>query len=81
MTDQLRVFVNEVPTMIAVGAAVWHAVCAYDAALAQQLDDGTAYVTDGRGIRLPLDALVADGTILRVAVSARQDARERNAHS
>ena len=36
---------------------------------------GGAFVTDARGIELPLDAALAEGSILRVVVSARRRGR------
>jgi hypothetical protein len=42
-----------------------------DPALADRLRDGAAYVTDGRGIRLPPGEAVNAGAIVRVVVSAR----------
>lgn len=68
----VRVYVNERTVDVASGATVLAAVQAFDLALAPALADGTAYVTDGRGIRVGLDQLVAAGSILRVVRSARR---------
>lgn len=68
----VRVYVNERTVDVASGATVLAAVQAFDLALAPALADGTAYVTDGRGIRVALDQLVAAGSILRVVRSARR---------
>jgi len=40
--------------------------------LLARLDDGTAYLTDGRGIRIDPGAPLAAGAILRVVKSARR---------
>jgi hypothetical protein len=68
----VRVYVNERTVDVASGATVLAAVQAFDLALAPALADGTAYVTDGRGIRVALDQPVAAGSILRVVRSARR---------
>jgi hypothetical protein len=54
-------------------------VLAHDAALEPRLAAGAAYVTDARGIELPLDAALAEGSILRVVVSARRAAGDADA--
>ena len=67
----VRVFVNERPLEVAPGAAVREAVLQFDGRLAAPLQAGAAYVTDGRGVPLALDAPLAQGSILRVVVSGR----------
>ncbi len=52
----MRVFVNAEPLEVGKGADVRAAVLAHDAALEPRLAAGAAYVTDARGIELPLDA-------------------------
>lgn len=76
----MRVFVNAVPLEIARGADVRDAVRALDPGLEGKLERGAAYVTDARGIEVPPDAQLAEGSILRVVVSARRGAEERDAH-
>ena len=76
----MRVFVNAVPLEIARGADVRQAVRALDPELEGKLAGGAAYVTDARGIEVPPDAQLAEGSILRVVVSARRAAEERDAH-
>ena len=68
----IRVYVNERAVDVAPDATVLAAVQAFDSALAPALADGTAYVTDGRGIRVTLDQPLAAGSILRVVRSARR---------
>lgn len=80
MTDAIPVFVNGHTVRIAPAEPVAAAVALHDPALAAQVSAGTAYVTDGRGIRLPADALVHAGAILRVVVSARREPDEADAH-
>ena len=77
----MRVFVNGVPLEVDTGADVRAAVRALDAELEQKLAGGSAYVTDARGIEVTPDATLAEGSILRVVVSARRSAEERDAHA
>jgi hypothetical protein len=75
----MRVFVNAVPLEVGKGADVRAAVLALDAELERKLAAGAAHVTDARGIELPLDAGLAEGSILRVVVSARRAGGEPDA--
>lgn len=68
----LRVFVDQRAVNVAAGAVVRDAVALADPEVLARLDAGTAYLTDGRGIRLPGDAPLAAGAIVRVVRSARQ---------
>jgi predicted secreted protein len=77
----MRVFVNAAPVEIAKGADVRTAVQAHDPDLLRKLTVGAAYVTDARGIELSADALLSEGSILRVVVSARRAAEGRDAHA
>jgi hypothetical protein len=77
----MRVFVNGVPLEVDTGADVRAAVRALDAELERKLAGGSAYVTDARGIEVTPDATLAQGSILRVVVSARRTAEERDAHA
>ena len=77
----MRVFVNGVPLEVDTGADVRGAVRALDAELERKLASGSAYVTDARGIEVTPDATLAEGSILRVVVSARRSAEERDAHA
>jgi hypothetical protein len=75
----MRVFVNAVSLEVGKGADVRAAVQALDAGLESRLAAGTAFVTDARGIELALDAGLAEGSILRVVLSARRGAGEPDA--
>jgi hypothetical protein len=75
----MRVFVNAVALEVGKGADVRDAVRALDAELERKLAGGAAFVTDARGIEVPPDAALAEGSILRVVVSARRAAEERDA--
>ena len=75
----MRVFVNAAPVDVESGTDVLGAVRAYDAALEAGLASGAAYVTDARGIELPADAALAQGSILRVVVRAKRGAEEADA--
>jgi hypothetical protein len=72
----MRVFVNAVPLDIGSGADVRAAVRALDPELAHRLDGGAAFVTDARGIQVDPGSVLAEGSILRVVVSARRAAEE-----
>ena len=77
----MRVFVNAVALEVAKGADVRAAVRALDPELERKLAEGVAFVTDARGIAVPADATLAEGSILRVVVSARRAAEERDGHA
>ena len=81
LSGRMRVFVNAVPLEVDTGADVRAAVRALDAELERKLAAGSAYVTDARGIEVTPDATLAEGSILRVVVSARRTAEERDAHA
>ncbi len=70
----MRVFVNAVAVDIGAGSDVRAAVRAHDASLEQRLAAGGAFVTDARGLELPLESVLAEGSILRVVVRARRAA-------
>jgi hypothetical protein len=75
----MRVFVNAVPLEVGTGADVRAAVLALDPELERKLAGGSAYVTDARGIEVPPDGTLSEGSILRVVVSARRAVEERDA--
>ena len=77
----MRVFVNAVPLEVGKGADVRAAVRALDPELERKLSGGSAYATDARGIEVPPDSILAEGSILRVVVSARRAAEGRDAHA
>jgi sulfur carrier protein ThiS len=68
----MRVFVNATPVDVPQGTDVRGALRALDPALEDGVAAGSAYVTDARGIPVPLDTVLAAGSILRVVVSARR---------
>jgi hypothetical protein len=68
----MRIFVNANSLEVDPGTDVSGGVRAYDPGLADKVAAGSAYVTDGRGIGLTPEAPLADGSILRVIVSARR---------
>jgi hypothetical protein len=70
----IRVFVNATPVDVEPGADVRDALRICDPALEASVASGAAYVTDARGIEIPLDVRLAAGAILRVVVSARKRA-------
>jgi hypothetical protein len=75
----MRVFVNAVPLEVGQGADVRAAVLALDAELERKLAAGSAFVTDARGIEIPLESALVEGSILRVVVSARRAGGEPDA--
>jgi 2',3'-cyclic-nucleotide 2'-phosphodiesterase (5'-nucleotidase family) len=81
MTTSVRVFVNERPLEVPLGATARDAVRAADEDLERRLDDGSAYLTDGRGIRLLPEIPLTAGSILRVVVTARHQSEDVDAHS
>lgn len=69
----LRVFVNERSVEVARGATVWDAVREVDRGLADMIESGVAYVTDGVGRTLDAgDAIREAGQVFRVVVTARR---------
>jgi len=77
VSETIRVFVNAGAVDLPAGADVGAAVRQFDPALERQIADGTAYVTDGRGIEIDPAAPLQAGAILRVVVRAR---RRENGH-
>ena len=74
MTKCITVFVNGSLLNLPQGADVASAVRVFDSALESQVADGSAYVTDGRGIEISSAVPLADGAILRVVVRSRRGA-------
>ncbi len=74
MTASLSVFVNGSLLNLPQGADVATAVRALDPALERHIAEGSAYVTDGRGIEISSDAPLAAGAILRVVIRSRRGA-------
>ena len=72
MTASISVFVNGAVLNLPPGTNVAAAVGALDPAFERQVADGSAYVTDARGIEISPDAPLAGGAILRVVVRSRR---------
>jgi hypothetical protein len=72
MTESISVFVNGSVLSLPVGTDVAGAVRALDSVLERQVLDGSAYVTDGRGIEISSGAPLAAGAILRVVIRSRR---------
>jgi hypothetical protein len=74
MTESISVFVNGAVLSLPAGTDVATAVRALDPALERQIADGSAYVTDGRGIEISSGTPLTGGAILRVVVRSRRGA-------
>ncbi|HEV8600328.1 MAG TPA: hypothetical protein VGQ69_13280 [Gemmatimonadales bacterium] len=71
MTEPIRVFIDDHPVSVSPGTTSLAAVARFNPSLVERIQSGSAYLTDGRGIRMdPLSPVFA-GAILRVVVSAR----------
>lgn len=81
MTAPVRVFIDDQAVTAPAGATVLAAVAGFDPALAERIQSGSAYLTDGRGIRLETGAAVYQGAIIRVVRSARPSPNEADAHA
>lgn len=68
MTQRISVFVNESHLELPQGTRVSGALRAFDPALEHRLADGSAYVTDARGIAISPEEPLTGGAILRVVV-------------
>ncbi len=73
MSPDVRVFVNATPVEVPSGSEVRAAIRALDPELETRAAEGTALVTDGRGIDLPLGTLLEAGAIVRVVPRARRE--------
>jgi len=72
MSGSIPVFVNERALAVPAGSSAAEAVALVDPALAARVADGSATVTDARGLPLAPASVLAAGAILRVAASARR---------
>jgi hypothetical protein len=72
MTENVSVFVNGAVLALPQGTDVAGAVRAFDPALERLIAEGSAYVTDGRGIEISSGASLAGGAILRVVIRSRR---------
>ena len=80
MSELIPVFVNDRAVRMAAECVLSDAIAAADPELGRAVREGTARVTDGRGIALDPGAPVYSGAILRVVVSARRRSEETDAH-
>lgn len=80
MSELIPVFVNDRAVRLAPTSVLADAIAACDPELARAVREGTARVTDGRGIALDPGAAVYPGAILRVVVSARRRGEDTDAH-
>ena len=72
MSGAMPVFVNERHLSVPTGASAADAVAQFDPALAARVADGSASLTDARGLPVAPASPLAAGAILRVSVSARR---------
>ena len=72
MPADIRVYVNERACTLAAGARVRDALAATVPELLAACESGEAHVTDGRGLRVELDAPISGGAILRALRSSRR---------
>jgi hypothetical protein len=80
VSELIPVFVNDRAVRLAPTSVLADAIAACDPELARAVREGTARVTDGRGIALDPGAAVYPGAILRVVVSARRCGEDTDAH-
>jgi hypothetical protein len=80
VSELIPVFVNDRAVRLAPTSVLADAIAACDPELARAVREGTARVTDGRGIALDPGAAVYPGAILRVVVSARRRGEDTDAH-
>jgi hypothetical protein len=74
MPSEIRVFLNDRGHSVPAGALVRDAIRTGLPDLLAACESGEAFVTDGRGLPLPLDAPLESGAILRAARSSRRGA-------
>ena len=72
MTDTITVFVNERRLEVPRGATAATAAALLDPAFVVRPDAAVPVFTDARGLPVAPDEVLATGTILRVAMSARR---------
>ena len=72
MSASIPVFVNERVLSLPIGSTALDAVTLADPALAALVADGSAAVTDARGLPADVLAPLPPGAILRVTVRARR---------
>jgi hypothetical protein len=77
--DPVTIFINEAPIRVRRGLPAAEAAVQFDPQLADAFRLGTAYLTDGRGIRLAGDDPVSAGAIIRVIRRTRPRQDEADA--
>jgi hypothetical protein len=74
----LTVYIDERPVSVRTGSCVRDAVAAHDREAATVVERGAAYVTDGVGRRVALDAPLESGAILRVVRSVPRNEGDKD---
>ena len=74
MADDIRIYVNERGVLLPPGATARDALRIAVPDLLPAAEAGSAVVTDGRGLPIPLDTPLEAGAILRAARSSRRAA-------
>ncbi|MEO8633867.1 MAG: hypothetical protein ABI587_01185 [Gemmatimonadales bacterium] len=74
MAGDIRIYLNERGLSLPAGATARDALRAAAMELLPEADAGTALITDGRGLPVPLGTVLEAGTILRAARSSRRAA-------
>jgi hypothetical protein len=72
MTGNISVFVNGSLLTLPEGTTVAEALRAFDPSLERGIADGSAYVTDARGLEISTGDPLASGAILRAVVRSRR---------
>jgi hypothetical protein len=80
MTETVLVFIDDRALSVPPGTTVLAAVARVDPSLAERIQGGSAYLTDGRGIRMDPSTPVFEGAIIRVIAPARAPRNEADAH-
>ena len=73
---EIRVFLNERCLTVPPASTVREVLAAALPDLLPAITGGTAFVTDGRGLPIALDAVLPPGAILRAARSGRRSEAE-----
>ena len=79
--EPATIFINEQVFRVRPGLSAAEAAAHLDPELPAALQDGTAYLTDARGIRLPPDQPVSAGSIIRVVRRAAEPSSRRDDHA
>lgn len=72
MSGAMRVYVNGRGIDAPSGATALDAVRLAESVAADEIEAGESLVTDSRGLPLPADAVLCDGSILRVVANRRR---------